>query len=167
MLAAMRRASSSICRCMFSLPSQFRLRRWTELTIRPLGSGEAGGSCYAWGDARPNRALSCIDCYAGFARARYSYQPHTMRTLRAVAYLPNELQVTKERLGRPVQILKYLLAFCVWLGWMYLMAIINDALFAIFLGSSMIMGGIYIPPGNASKIQLNSIATDADETHAF
>jgi hypothetical protein len=51
-----------------------------------------------------------------------------------------------KRLGRPVQILRYLLAFCVWLGGMYLMAMINDALFAIFLGSSMIMGGIYIPP---------------------
>jgi hypothetical protein len=51
-----------------------------------------------------------------------------------------------KRLGRPVQILRYLLAFCVWLGCMYLMAMINDALFAIFLGSSMIIGGIYIPP---------------------
>jgi hypothetical protein len=29
---------------------------------------------------------------------------------------------------------------------MYLMAMINDALFAIFLGSSMIIGGLYIPP---------------------
>jgi hypothetical protein len=66
-----------------------------------------------------------------------------------------------------VQILKYLLAFCVWLGWMYLMAIINDALFAIFLGSSMIMGGIYIPPGMRRKSNLNSLATDADETYAF
>jgi len=45
-----------------------------------------------------------------------------------------------------MQILRYLLAFCVWLGWMYLMAMINDALFAIFLGSSMILGGNYIPP---------------------
>jgi len=44
------------------------------------------------------------------------------------------------------QILRYLFAFCVWLGWMYLMAMINDALFAIFLGLSMIIGGIYIPP---------------------
>jgi hypothetical protein len=51
-----------------------------------------------------------------------------------------------KRQGRPVQILRYLLAFCVWLGCMYLMAMINDALFAIFLGSSMIIGGIYIPP---------------------
>ena len=49
-------------------------------------------------------------------------------------------------MGRPVQILMYLLAFCVWLGWMYLMAMINDALFAIFLGSTMIIGGSYIPP---------------------
>jgi hypothetical protein len=47
-----------------------------------------------------------------------------------------------------VQILKYLLAFCVWLGWMYLMAMTNDVLFAIFLGSSMIIGGIYVPPGS-------------------
>jgi hypothetical protein len=54
-----------------------------------------------------------------------------------------------KRLGRSVQILRYLLASCVWLGWMYLMAIINDALFAIFLGSSMIIGGIYIPPRSA------------------
>ena len=45
-----------------------------------------------------------------------------------------------------MQILRYLFAFCVWLGWMYLMAMINDALFAIFLGSSMIIGGIYVPP---------------------
>jgi hypothetical protein len=29
----------------------------------------------------------------GFARARYSYQSHTMRALRAVAYLTNALQV--------------------------------------------------------------------------
>jgi hypothetical protein len=29
---------------------------------------------------------------------------------------------------------------------MYLMAMINDALFAIFLGSSMIIAGIYVPP---------------------
>jgi hypothetical protein len=47
---------------------------------------------------------------------------------------------------RVIRALRYLLAFCVWLGGMYLMAMINDALFAIFLGSSMIMGGIYIPP---------------------
>jgi len=45
-----------------------------------------------------------------------------------------------------VQILMYFLAFCVWLGAVYLLAMINDALFAIFLGSSMIIGGIYIPP---------------------
>jgi hypothetical protein len=45
-----------------------------------------------------------------------------------------------------VQILRHLLAFGVWLGWMYLMAMINEALFAIFLGCSMIIGGIYIPP---------------------
>ena len=43
-------------------------------------------------------------------------------------------------------ILRCVLAFCVWLGWMYLMAMSNDALFAIFLGSSMIIGGIYAPP---------------------
>jgi hypothetical protein len=71
-----------------------------------------------------------------------------MRALRAVAYLTNELQVRKESMGRPVQILRYLLAFCLWLGGMYLMAIINDAMFAIFLGSSMIIGGIYIPAGS-------------------
>jgi hypothetical protein len=29
---------------------------------------------------------------------------------------------------------------------MYLVAMINEALFAISLGSSMIIGGIYIPP---------------------
>jgi hypothetical protein len=69
-----------------------------------------------------------------------------MRALRAVASLTNALQVRRKRLGRPVQILSYLLAFCVWLGWMYLMAMLNHALFAIFLGSSMIIGGIYIPP---------------------
>jgi hypothetical protein len=80
------------------------------------------------------------------ARARYCYQPHTMRAIRAVAYLTNALQVRRKRQGRPVQILRYLFAFCVWLGWMYLMAMINDALFAIFLGFSMIIGGIYIPP---------------------
>ena len=56
-----------------------------------------------------------------------------MRALRAVAYLTNALQVRRKRLGRAVQILRCLLAFCVWLGWMYLMAMINDALFAIFL----------------------------------
>jgi hypothetical protein len=68
-----------------------------------------------------------------------------MRALRAVAYLTNELQVRKERLGRAVRTLRCLFALCVWLGWMYLMAMINVALFAIFLGSTMIIGGIYIP----------------------
>jgi hypothetical protein len=29
---------------------------------------------------------------------------------------------------------------------MYLMAMVNEALFAIFLGSSMIIGRIYVPP---------------------
>ncbi len=56
------------------------------------------------------------------------------------------------RLGRLVQILRYLVVFCVWLGWMYLMAMISDALFAIFLGSSMIIGGIYIPAGSGEGI---------------
>ena len=69
-----------------------------------------------------------------------------MRALWTVAYLTNALQVRRKRQGRPVQIPRYLFAFCVWLGWMYLMAMINEALFAIFLGSSMIIGGIYIPP---------------------
>jgi hypothetical protein len=31
---------------------------------------------------------------------------------------------------------------------MYLLALFNDALFAIFLGSSMIIGGIYMPLGS-------------------
>jgi hypothetical protein len=39
----------------------------------------------------------------------------------------------KERLGSACANPKDLLAFYVWLGWMYLMAMINDALFAIFL----------------------------------
>jgi hypothetical protein len=45
------------------------------------------------GDARPDRAQGCVDCDARFARARYSYQSHTMRALRAVGYLTNALQV--------------------------------------------------------------------------
>ncbi len=93
-----------------------------------------------------------------------------MRALWAVASLTNELQVrsllvqaratgparppsqnpdswaSENGLSRPVKILRYFLAFCVWLGGMYLLAMINDALFAIFLGSSMIIGGIYILP---------------------
>jgi hypothetical protein len=69
-------------------------------TIRPLGAARLGGVLHhAWGDARPDRALACTDCYAGFARARYSYQPHTMRALRAVAYLTNALQVRRKRAG--------------------------------------------------------------------
>jgi hypothetical protein len=40
-----------------------------------------------------HRALGCVDCYARFARARYSYQSHTLRALRAVAHLTNALQV--------------------------------------------------------------------------
>jgi hypothetical protein len=44
------------------------------------------------------------------------------------------------------QVLRYLLAFSAWLGGAYLLAIINDGLFAIFLGSSMIIVGMYIPP---------------------
>jgi hypothetical protein len=58
------------------------------------------------------------------------------------------LQVSRRGLGSACA---NLLAFCVWLGWMYLMAIINDAVFAIFLGSSMIMGYLH-PSWNASKI---------------
>jgi hypothetical protein len=62
-------------------------------TTRLLGSGQALGSSHAWGDARPDRALGCVDCDARIARARYSYQSYTMRALRAVAYLTNALQV--------------------------------------------------------------------------
>ena len=64
--------------------------------IEPIvrwGAARLGGSCHAWGDARPDRALGCVDCDARFARARYSYQSHTMRALRAVAYPTNALQV--------------------------------------------------------------------------
>jgi hypothetical protein len=57
------------------------------------GAARLGGSCHAWGDARSDRALGCVDCDARIARARYSYQSHTMRALRAVAYLTNALQV--------------------------------------------------------------------------
>ena len=57
------------------------------------GAARLGGSCHAWGDARPDRALGCVDCDARVARARHSYQSHTMRALRAVAYLTNALQV--------------------------------------------------------------------------
>ena len=57
------------------------------------GAARLGGSCHAGGDARPDRALGCVDCDARFARARYRYQSHTMRALRAVAYLTNALQV--------------------------------------------------------------------------
>jgi hypothetical protein len=38
----------------------------------------------------------------------------------------------------------YLIAFGVWLGGMYVLAMINHALFGIVLGASMIIGGIYI-----------------------
>ena len=48
-------------------------------------AGWLGGSCHAWGDARSDRALACVDCYARFARARFGYQSHTMRALRAMA----------------------------------------------------------------------------------
>ena len=57
------------------------------------------------------------------------------------------MQVRGKRRGRPVRILRYLFAFCVWLGWMYLMAMINETLFAIFLGFSMIVGG-YLHPSS-------------------
>jgi hypothetical protein len=58
------------------------------------GAARLGGSCHAWGDdARPDRSLACGDCDARFAHARYGYQSHTMRALRAVAYLTNALQV--------------------------------------------------------------------------
>ena len=92
--AAMRRASSQILRVLSSFPSLFRLQRWTELNRSSAGGRRgSGGSCHAWGDARPDRALGCVDCDARFARDRYSYQSHTMRALRAVAYLTNALQV--------------------------------------------------------------------------
>ena len=89
----MRRTSSQILPVLSSFPSLFRLRRWTELTIRPLGAARLGGSCHAWGDARPDRALGCVDCDARFARARYRYQSHAVRALRHVAYAANELPV--------------------------------------------------------------------------
>jgi hypothetical protein len=44
------------------------------------------------------------------------------------------------------QFLRYFLGFCVWLGVAYLLAMTSDALFAIFLGSSLIIGGVHIPP---------------------
>ena len=95
MLAAMRRTSSQILRVLSSFPSLFRLQRWDG--IQPVSSAGgrrgSGGLCQSWGDARPDRALGCVDCDARFARARYSYQSHTMRALRAVAYLTNALQV--------------------------------------------------------------------------
>jgi hypothetical protein len=50
-------------------------------------------------------------------------------------------------------ILRYLLVFCAWLGAAYLLAITNDALFGIFLGSSMIIGGVYMPPRTATDRQ--------------
>jgi hypothetical protein len=74
-----------------------------ELFVR-WGAARLGGSCHAWGDARSDRALGCVDCDARIARARYSYQSHTMRAVRAVAYLTNALQVRTlvagEQLGR-------------------------------------------------------------------
>jgi len=93
MLAAMRRRTSSqIPPVLSSFPSLFRLQRWTELNHSSAGGRRgSGGSCHAWGDARPDRSLACGDCDARFARARYGYQSHTMRALRAVAYLTNAL----------------------------------------------------------------------------
>jgi hypothetical protein len=91
---AMRGASSLICRCISSLPSLFRLQTWTELNnSSATGAARLGGSCHAWGDARRDRALACLDCHARFAGARCCYQSHTMRALWAVAYLTNALQV--------------------------------------------------------------------------
>ena len=57
------------------------------------GAARLGGSCHAWGDARPDRALACGDCDARFARARYSYQSRAVRALRLVAHPANELPV--------------------------------------------------------------------------
>ena len=80
--------------------------------------------------------------------------PALFRLQRWTEFLPF-VRLGATRLGGPchashdaalVQILMYFLAFCVWLGAVYLLAMINDALFAIFLGSLMIIGGIYIPP---------------------
>jgi hypothetical protein len=87
------RASSLICPCISSFSSRFRLQRWTELEHVRRGRRGSGGSRHAWGDARPDRALACVDCYAGFIRPRCCYQSHTMRALWAVACLTNELQV--------------------------------------------------------------------------
>jgi hypothetical protein len=57
------------------------------------GTARLGGSCHAWGDARPDRALGCVDCDARFARARYRYQPRAVRALRLVVHSANELPV--------------------------------------------------------------------------
>jgi hypothetical protein len=57
------------------------------------GAARLGGSCHVRGDTRSDRALACVDGYARFVRARYCDQSHTMRALRAVAYLTNALQV--------------------------------------------------------------------------
>ena len=131
-------ASSLIRRCISSFPPLFRLGRWTGLNHSSAGGRRGSGDSYhACGDARPDRAVACIDCYAGFARARYIYQPHTMRALRAVAYLTNALQVRREMLGRPVQtLIRCFLAFCFWLGCMYLMAMIG--LLALVIATSRI-----------------------------
>ena len=94
LLASMCRTSSKIPPVLSSFPSLFRLQGWTELNHSSAGGRRRlGGSCHAWGDARPDRSLASGDCDARFARARYGYQSHTMRALRAVAYLTNALQV--------------------------------------------------------------------------
>ena len=104
-LAAMRWASSQILPVLSSFPSLFRLQKWTELNHPSAGGRRgSGGLAMHGGDARSDRALGCVDCDARIARARYSYQSHTMRALRAVAYLTNALQVRTlvagEQLGR-------------------------------------------------------------------
>jgi hypothetical protein len=92
-MAATRRASSQILRVLSSFPSLFRLQRWTELNRSSAGGRRGSGGLAMHGMTRALIARWCVDCDARFARARYSYQSHTMRALRAVANLTNALQV--------------------------------------------------------------------------
>ena len=94
MLAAIRRASSQILPVLSSFPSLFRLQRWTELNHSSAGGRRGSGGLATQEGMRALIARwVALIAMLRFARARYSYQSHTMRALRAVAYLTNALQV--------------------------------------------------------------------------
>jgi hypothetical protein len=92
MLAAMRRASTNSAGPLL-IPVPISPPKMDGIDPFVRWGRRGSGVLPCVGDARPDRALGCVDGDARFARPRYSYRSHTMRALRAVTYLTNALPV--------------------------------------------------------------------------